>query len=139
MALSALDDKSKTPQDGDLVEVLGRAKQRWDELRALASLRYEPLTEHWSFSGKQYGWSLGLKRKKRTVLYLIPCKRHFLVAFVLGEKAVKAARQSDLPAAVVKSINTAKKYVEGRGVRLEVRTKKDLAPVEKLAAIKMAN
>ena len=139
MALSALDDKSKTPQDGDLVEVLGRAKHRWDELRALASARYEPLTEHWSFSGQKYGWSLGLKRKKRTVLYMIPCRRHFLVAFVLGEKAVKAARQSDLPTAVVKSINTAEKYVEGRGVRLEVRTKRDLGTVEKLAAIKMAN
>ena len=30
-------------------------------------------------------------------------------------------------------------YPEGRGVRLEVRNKKDLANVEELASIKMAN
>jgi hypothetical protein len=134
-----LDDKARVPEEKDLVEVLGRSKNLWDQLKAHVEREYEPLTEKWSFSGKQYGWSLGLKRKKRTVLYLIPCARHFLVAFVLGEKAVKAARDSDLPAPVLKMINSARVYVEGRGVRFEVRKKADLAAIEKLAAIKMSN
>ena len=59
--------------------------------------------------------------------------------FALGEKAVKAAHQSKLPKAVLDLIDSAPKYAEGRAVRLEVRTKKDVALVEKLAAIKMAN
>ncbi len=139
MALSILDDRSKKPRDADVAEVLGRAKGRWDELHALMDSQYAPVTDEWTFAGAKYGWSQRLKRKKRTILYLIPCRRHFLVAFVFGEKAVKAARASDLPASVLKAIDAAKKYVEGRGVRIEVRTKKDLAIVEKLAAIKMAS
>jgi hypothetical protein len=139
MALSALDDRSKTPDAGKLARVLGRSSSLWDTLIADLQAEYDPLTEKWSFSGAKYGWSLGLKHKKRTVLYLIPQRGYFLVAFVLGGKAIAAAHESDLPPAVVKAIDGAKQYPEGRGVRLEVRKKKELAAVEQLAAIKMAN
>jgi hypothetical protein len=61
------------------------------------------------------------------------------VGFVLGERAVKAARQSALSDKVQTLIDDAKKYAEGKGVRIEVRSKKDRDDVEKLAAIKMAN
>ena len=53
--------------------------------------------------------------------------------------AVKAARASDLPASVIKTIDEAPKYAEGRGVRLEIRNKKDLEAVKAIAAIKMTN
>ena len=139
MALSALDDRSKTPDARELAEVLGRSSGLWDALMADLDAQYDPLSETWSYSGAKYGWSLGLKHKKRTVLYLIPQHGYFLVAFVLGAKAIAAAHQSDLPAAVLEAIDSAKQYPEGRGVRLEVRYKKDLATVERLAAIKMAN
>jgi len=139
MALSALDDKSKIPKTGQLTKVLGRSSGLWNTLTTDLRSQYDPLVEKWSFSGAKYGWSLGLKHKKRTVLYLIPQHGYFLVAFVLGAKAIAAAHQSDLPAAVLEAIDSAKQYPEGRGVRLEVRYKKDLATVERLAAIKMAN
>ena len=80
-----------------------------------------------------------MKQKKRTVLYMTPCERYFLASFALGEKAVQAAHQSDLPDSVLNIIDSARKYAEGRGVRLEVRSKKDLENVKELAAIKMAN
>jgi hypothetical protein len=32
MALSALDDKSRTPNDAQLAEVLGESKRSWDEI-----------------------------------------------------------------------------------------------------------
>jgi hypothetical protein len=57
----------------------------------------------------------------------------------LGEKAVKAAHESDLSASVLEAIDSAKKYAEGKGVRLEVRSVEDVRNVEKLAIIKMAN
>jgi hypothetical protein len=52
---------------------------------------------------------------------------------------VKAARESGLPAPVLAVIDGAKKYAEGRGVRLEVRSAEDVHNIEKLAVIKMAN
>jgi hypothetical protein len=139
MALSAFDDKSAPPRDDELAKVLGRTSGHWDKLRAAIAARFEPLTETWKFSGKQWGWTLQLKQKKRAVLYMTPRRRYFAVGFALGEKAVKAARQSGVPAAVLKIIDDAPKYAEGRGVRLEVRTKKDVDIVEQIAAIKMAN
>jgi hypothetical protein len=139
VTLSALDDRSKTPASRELAEAHGRSSSLWDTLTADLHAQYDPLTEKWSFSGAKYGWSLGLKHKRRTVLYLIPQCGHFLAAFVLGGKAIAAAHRSDLPAAVVKAIDGARQYPEGRGVRLDVRTKKDLVAVEQLAAIKMAN
>jgi hypothetical protein len=70
---------------------------------------------------------------------MTPCRKHFLVGFVLGDRAVKAAHDSTLPEPVLAVIDGARKYAEGRGVRLEVRTKKDRDHVMELAAIKMAN
>ena len=139
MALSVLDDKSKEPKDGDLTEVLGRTKRLWDALVDHITREYEPVMQEWSFGGEKYGWSTKLKRKKRTILYWIPCRRYFLCAFVLGGKATEAARQSDLPPDVMKTINEAPVYGEGRGFRLEVRKKKDVEVMKRLAAIKMAN
>jgi len=139
MALSILDDKSKQPDDNDLTEVLGRTKSLWDELVTHAAKEYEPVTQEWIFSGKNYGWALRLKHKKRPIFYLIPCQRYLLCAFVFGRKATEVARQSALPKDVMKTINEARVYAEGRGFRLEVRKKQDVGIMKKLASIKMAN
>lgn len=139
MALSAFDDKSRKPKAGDLKDVLGRTATHWESLSSHIAAEFAPLDESWNFAGANWGWSLRLKRKKRTVLYMTPCTKHFLVGFVLGEKAVQAAHDAKLPAPILETIDAAKKYAEGRGVRLEIRNKKDLEVAKRLAAIKMAN
>jgi len=69
---------------------------------------------------------------------MTPRAGHFLASFALGEKAVKAAHENDLPVSVLKTIDIAKKYAEGRGVQIEVRNGIDVRNVEKLATIKMS-
>jgi len=103
------------------------------------AIEYTPLDRTWNFAGAKWGWSLRLKQKKRTVLYMTPGNRHFMVGFALGERAVKAAHAVPLADSILALIDAAQKYAEGRAVRVEVRTKKDLAVVKELAAIKMAN
>jgi hypothetical protein len=139
MALSAFHDKSKLPRDDDLAAMLGSTFAFWNELKNLIALRFASLSIEWVFTSEKRGWGLRLKREKRAVLYMTPCKGYFLVSFALGEKAVKAAHESDLPISVLKTIDDAKKYAEGRGVRLEVRSAEDIRNVEKLAVIKMSN
>jgi hypothetical protein len=139
MPPSALIDKSRIPQDDEVAAVLGRAATLWTSLRESLSAQYAPLSAAWKFSGAKYGWSLQLKQKQRTLLYLIPNQGCFTAAFAFGEKAVAAAHASKLPAALLDLIDNAKKYPEGRAVRVEIQAKKDLAAVEKLAAIKMAS
>lgn len=137
MALSALDDKSQIPTESALTTVLGPAKELWDELRDALASEFAPLTEKWGYSGKQWGWSLALKQKKRTIVYLTPSELFFYAGFALGEKAVAAAQQSGLPPSVLTVIETARKYAEGRAVRLEVHTSEDVGDALKVAAVKM--
>jgi len=139
MALSAFDDKSKQPQEADLKIMLGSTYPHWDALKNLIDVKYAPVAVEWGFASKSTGWGLRLKRDNRAILYMTPCKGYFLASFALGEKAVKAAHESDLPASVLAVIDSAKKYAEGRGVRLEVRSAEDVCNIEKLAVIKMAN
>ena len=108
------------------------------QLKSLVAGRYSPLAEDWTFSGKKWGWALRLKYKKRAVLYMTPCRGHFLVGFALGEKAVEAAHRSELPASVLEVIDSARKYAEGRAVRLEIRSREDVGHVETIAVAKMS-
>ena len=139
MALSAFDDKSKVPKAADLEKMLGRTWAHWINLIEHAASEYPPLEEKWNFAGEKWGWAFRMKQKKRTILYLTPGNRYFMVGFVLGEKAVKAAHDGTLPDSILAEIDGARKYAEGRGVRLEIRNKKDVDSVKKLTAIKMAN
>ena len=137
VALSAFDDKSEEPGAKALETMLGRTSAHWDRLKTHIATEYSPLDETWNFAGAKWGWSLRLKQKKRTVLYMTPCKRHFLVGVVLGEKAVRAAHDRGLPDSVLALIDGATKYAEGRGVRIEIRRRQDVEIVKKLAAVKM--
>lgn len=132
----SFDDKTQPPDDKALAKGLGAAKKLWDELVRSVADGYPPVEEAWGF---YKSWSLRLKRKKRTIVYLLPRDGHFLCAFVFGGQATEEARKAKLPQAVRKAIDEAPVYAEGRGFRLEVRTAKDLAAMTTLVAIKMAN
>jgi hypothetical protein len=138
VALSALDDRTHEPTLKELAAVLGRSAPHWDVLTQHLQDEYGPLAQEWHFAGDKYGWSLRLKKAKRTIIYLLPEKDAFLAALVFGERAVAAIRQSDLPADVKALVEAARPYAEGRGIRLEVRRRTDVDCVRKLAAIKMA-
>ena len=137
MALSAFDDKSRPPTQADLDRVLGKAASTWQDLLSRIARSFPPSTTEWGFASKSTGWGLRLRQADRTVLYMTPCAGHFLASFALGEKAAKIALASDLPKAILATIESAKKYAEGRGVRIEVRKKGDLSAIERIAAIKM--
>jgi hypothetical protein len=135
MSPNAFIGRTKPPTDEELSTELGAARALWDELLTELAL---PIQEWNSYSPKA-GWSLKLKLKKRTIVYLAPCHGSFRVAFVLGDRAMEAARQVKLPKAVLKIIDEAPRYPEGTGVRLEIAARKDLAAVKKLAEVKLAN
>jgi hypothetical protein len=129
------------PGKREIDDLLGKAAPFWTALHADLCSAFGPLDEKWRFSRQTNHWSLQLtqRSKKRTVLYLIALPGLFQAAFALGEKACAAARASALPASVVDIIEQAPRYPEGRGVRLDVRSRKDVEHVKALAAIKMAN
>lgn len=139
MAASIFMDKLQAPEAGGLTGALGGTACLWDDLKRRMASQYAPLAEEWVYSGKNHGWSLRLKQKKRAIVYMTPCQGYFRVAFALGEKAVQAAHQGGLPEPLLALIDNSPRYPEGRGVRMEVRSAEDVGLVEKLAAVKMAN
>jgi hypothetical protein len=87
---------------------------------------------------KKYGWSLRLKQKSRNIVYLGPGVGCFMVSFVLSDKALAAAKKTNLPNAVAAVIAAAPRYPEGNGVRLIVKRAADLRAIQRIAAIKLA-
>ncbi|CAJ36147.1 DUF3788 domain-containing protein [Methanocella arvoryzae] len=140
MAISAFDDRSKQPTEEYLKATLGSAYALWTDLQNQIALTYSASPE-WGYASKKSGWGMRMRAEKgkRVVLYMTPCKDYFIASFALGEKAVEALHESDLPASVLEIIDSAQKYVEGRAVRLEVRSAADVSSVVKIAAAKMAN
>ena len=141
MSLSILDDKSVRPTQRLLREVLGKAYSLWTALENDLEKEYGPLAGEWSYSGQAYGWFYRIKslrtKAKRTVVYMTPQRSSFLASFALGEKACARALSAGLSPALLKLIDAAPRYAEGRGVRIPVRTAKDLREVLVVAACKM--
>ncbi len=132
-------EKSASPTAPALAGALGVKASLWRELKQAIADQHPPITEEWVFAGKTSGWSLRLTQKKRAVVYLTPCARGFRASFAFGEKAVRAAHRRALPASVLRLIDEAPKYVEGRAVRIAVKRAADVRQVIELAAIKMSN
>ena len=138
MALSVFEDGGHRPDPEDLERALGKAAGLWNLLIARIGRQHPPIVELWNFGGSKYGWSLRLKRRDRIVLYMIPQRGRFLVGLVLGDKALRALSEQDLPPDIRAAVAGAPRFGEGTGVRLPVATAKALRAIEKMAAAKMA-
>jgi Protein of unknown function (DUF3788) len=132
--------KSEKPSPEELSAVLGPTAILWSEfVDSMANELGVAIQEWKGVYVNKYGWSLRLKMKARNIVYLAPGKGFFRVAFVLSDRAVKAAKAARFPASVAKAIAEAPHYPEGTGLRLTVRKARDLAAIRKLAEIKLAN
>lgn len=137
MALSALDDLSHEPDDDQVAGVLGSATADWLELRSWLGESAAVDTWQWGSSGKKYGWGLRAKAGKRTIAYLIPQHGSFLVGLVLGDRALQAVAAVSISAATREVVAGARRYAEGTGFRLPVRTAADLDDIRQLVLIKV--
>lgn len=129
--------KPTRPADAAVAEALGPAQRLWDDIRRRVGRDFAPMTEEWVFSGKKHGWTLRLRQKKRAVLYLKPLEQCFRVSLALGPKAVDAARAAQLPPDVLRLIDEAVQFPEGKAIRIEVRGARDVRVALQLATIRM--
>jgi hypothetical protein len=118
---------------------LGASYALWKQLISELKKELHLDGEDWHSSGVKYGWALRLQKKDRNILYLGPLRGRFLASFVLGDKAVAIARNSQLALPLLKMIGDAKRYGEGTPVRIEVSKAEDLDPIKLLAKIKVEN
>ncbi len=136
---SIFSDKSIKPNDRSLAEVLGASYKFWEELKTHLEHEYGVLIEEWKFYSQKSGWTLKLLRKKRNLFFFTPCSNYFRLSFVFGDKAVAEIEKSDLPKTLINELVNAKRYPEGRGLRIEVKSRKDVEHIITLVNIKINN
>ena len=134
MDASVFADGSVRPDEAAFRAALGSSWPRWERLRASIRESAGPVVEEWKHYGARSGWTLKVLRGRRNLLFLTPLRGRFRLGFVFGDRAVDAAGECGLPAALVEELRSARKYAEGRGLRLVV----DSAAAARSAAILVA-
>ncbi len=130
-------DKARKPDAAGFSEALGPRAGFWEEIRSHIVREHGPVREEWKFYGAASGWTMKTLLKKRNLFFLAPLSDCFRMTFVFGDRAVDAIGKSDLPKEIIDTLLKAKKYVEGRGLPVEVRSSRQVEIVKKLIAFKI--
>ena len=132
-------DKNIKPDNQMLADALGSSYKLWDKIKISLTTNYGNLSEDWKFYGQKIGWTLKLLYKKRNLFFLTPYENYFQIAFIFGNKAVTIIEKSDLPKNIIEEIKNARKYAEGRGLRIAIKKQNDVKLVLRLTEIKIAH
>jgi hypothetical protein len=137
--ISIFQDKTILPTDNDLIEKLGSTYDLWMLIQNFVLSKYPNGLSEWNYPGKKYGWSYRIKDKKRAIIYFLPRKNYFKVAFVFGQKATDIVMASDVFPGIKTELVQARKYAEGRGIRIAINNDLRIPDIKKLIEIKLAN
>ena len=132
--------KSHYPSAAELAAALGPTQILWTEILGSLAKEHGITDQEWNSSKPKYGWTLLLKLKKRRIVYLGPCAGCFRASFILGDKAVAAARTEQSPQTHPEAARRSS-ALPGRHRPAPDQSKphKDLPAIRKLAQIKLAN
>jgi len=139
METSVFKDKSAKPDAIRLIKAIGDTAKSWEAIKKHIGENYGAVNEEWKFYGASSGWTLKALLKKRNLFFLTPLQGYFRVSFVFGDKAVAVVEKSDLPKELIGTLKSARKYAEGRGIRVDIRAPNDVEIVKKLIDIKVQN
>jgi hypothetical protein len=132
-------DKSVKPEDKTLKKALGDTSKYWIDIKSYIAENYPGTAEEWKKYGEKYGWTLKTLLKKRNLFFFAAYDGYFNITFIFGDKAVAIVEKSDLPKSIIEKLCNSKKYMEGRGINIEVKKQKDVGIIKKLIDIKVNN
>jgi len=136
MAVSIFNDKAIEPNDAIVETALADAMLLWISLQNHVAENYSGLISEWKMYTKKSGWSKVFRKAKRTLFYFVPCEKYFIIAFVLGEKAVKAALESSISQKVRQEMSDADICAMGHSFFVYIKSEEDLSDVKTLLKIK---
>lgn len=139
MDISFFQDKMTEPSGDNLKEAVAGTYPLWKELHEFVIQQYPKGIEEWKYPGKKYGWSFRIKDKKRNIIYFLPRDKYFKIALVFGEKATEQVLASDIPDEIKTELRNATAYVEGRGIRIDVKDQSPVDDIKKMIRIKLDN
>ena len=92
----------------------------------------------WKYYNSKSGWVRKTLLKKRNLFFLSIQPDFFQVTFLFGDRAGELVEKSDLPQELIETFKAARKYAEGRGLSIELKSETDLQHIAKLLEIKLA-
>jgi hypothetical protein len=134
---SIFTNKANVPNDANLQSALGETYDLWQIIADYVHSKHSAAFDEWNYMGG--GWNFRVKDKKRVVIYLLPRDGFFKVALVFGQKATDMIMQSEVSEYIKTELEAAKVYVEGRGIRIEVKNHETVNDIKVLIDIKLAN
>ncbi|MFZ4399535.1 MAG: DUF3788 domain-containing protein [Bacteroidales bacterium] len=137
MDKSIFTEKDNIPTNKELIDSLQTTYDLWIQILNYVHLKFPASTDEWNYPGEKYGWSFRIKDKKRAIIYLLPRNQFFIVAFVFGQKAYDAIMESSVSDFIKTELMAAKKYAEGRGIRIDINDEGIINDVKELIDIKL--
>ncbi len=138
METNFLFDKSKNPSPEQWLQLLGPVAKLHQELDHFLESELGRINLELKFYTKKSGRTRKVLLKKCNLFFLSPKQNMFSGTFVFDDKAADAVAKSDLPERISTDLSLARKYMEGRGIRIDVTKDDDLETVKKLLMIKLA-
>lgn len=132
-------DKNLKPSAEDLKKGLENTYLIWKDIEDFTRINYPNAIGEWNYASEKFGWSYRIKDNKRVLVYLLPRDKFFKTAFVFGEKALIQIYESDISEAIKSELRAAKKYAEGKGIRIEVKNLAVLEDIQKLVKFKITH
>ncbi|MCK5454649.1 MAG: DUF3788 domain-containing protein [Calditrichia bacterium] len=139
MSKSIFSEREHKPDSELLSKVLGESHPLWQEIKEHLNQTFGEIVEEWKYYGLKSGWVLKMLKKKRNLFFFIPMQSFFVISFVFGNKAVNQILETDFPDEIKAAIRNARKYAEGRGLPIEVRSENEVEQVKTLVEIKVNN
>ena len=137
MSEVVFNDETNPPTDQTLAEKLGDAYPFWQEIKQYTNELVGETKDEWKFYGQKYGWQLKTLLKKRDLFFLIPYDSYFKIVLIFGDKAVAEIEKSEISEKIKNNIINAKKYMEGRGIGIDVKDGDSIEDIKQLIKTKI--
>ena len=130
-------EKAVQPTEENITEKLGDSYLHWQEIKQYTSELVGETKDEWKFYGQKYGWQLKTLLKKRNLYFLIPYESYFKIVLIFSDKAVAEIEKSEISESIKFDIVNAKKYMEGRGIGIDVGDGSLIEDIKQLIRIKI--
>lgn len=130
-------DDFRTNDPKEFERVFGRSLYLWIDLKKFLRRTFKDVTEEWKFFSEGSACVIKFVQGKRILFYITPGNHQFETAFSFGNKAVEAILKSDLPQEYIDKLISAKQFLGGRGLKINVKSNKQLVVVKKLITVKI--
>ena len=135
MSIGIFVDRLNQPTMEEIMVGIGPGMAVWDNLVEIVCTQYKVKTDY-VYYGKNYGWSLRLRKGGKALVSLYPNQGSFTAQVVLAEGAVQLALGEKMGENTFKAIQAANLYSEGRWLFIKIESEQDAADVRRLLELK---